>query len=218
MVSPLDRHVALIGFMGAGKSTIGEEVAERIGRAFVDVDRKIEANAGDTISEIFRSWGEAGFREIEEKMAAAELGSREPRVLALGGGALKSAATRRLLRERAPTVLVEIDVANAWERTRGGDRPLAQDEEAFRRLYDERLPAYEEAADAVAHDADDAVLVEPMAVVWRALTRFELRENLKVVVVGDGTVALITARLVRLWSPGRVAMLGERAVAPSPPM
>ena len=66
MDSPLDRHVALIGFMGAGKSARGREAAERIGRPFIDVDREIEARAGDTIVEVFRSWGEAAFREIEE--------------------------------------------------------------------------------------------------------------------------------------------------------
>jgi shikimate kinase/3-dehydroquinate synthase len=158
VVSPLDRHVALIGFMGAGKSTLGAEVAERIGRRLVDVDREIEATAGDTIPEIFRSWGEAGFREIEEEKAVEALSAREPLVVALGGGALQSDATRGLLRERATTVLVHVDVEKAWARSRRSDRPLAQDEAAFRRLYDERLPVYEEAADVVARNADDVVL------------------------------------------------------------
>jgi shikimate kinase/3-dehydroquinate synthase len=158
VVSPLEKHVALIGFMGAGKSTLGEEVAERIGRRLVDVDREIEATAGDTIPEIFRSWGEAGFREIEEEKAIETLGTREPLVVALGGGALQSDETRRLLRERATTVLADVDVETAWDRVRESDRPLAQDETAFRRLYDERLPVYEEAADVVARSADDVVL------------------------------------------------------------
>jgi shikimate kinase/3-dehydroquinate synthase len=172
--------------MGAGKSTIGEEVAQRIGRSFVDVDRRIEANAGDTIAEIFRSWGEPGFREIEEEMAGEALSSREPRVIALGGGALQSEATRRLLREGATTVLVEVDADTAWERARGGDRPLAQDADAFRRLYDERLPVYEQAADAVARDADDVVLAAGGVHVH--VGSLELLGEL---IPGDGPAALV---------------------------
>jgi len=95
--------------MGAGKSARGREAAERIGRPFVDVDREIEARAGDSIAEIFRSWGEAGFREIEEEAAVEALSAREPKVIALGGGALGSEVTRRALRDRATTVLVEVD-------------------------------------------------------------------------------------------------------------
>jgi shikimate kinase/3-dehydroquinate synthase len=196
----------MIGFMGAGKSTIGEEVAERIGRAFVDVDRKIEANAGDTIAEIFRSWGEAGFREIEEEMAVEALAIRDPQVLALGGGALQSAATRRLLRERATTVLVEIDVDSAWERARSSDRPLAQDEEAFRRLYDERLPAYEEAADAVANDADDAVLAA--GGVHVQLGSLELLGEL---LPGEGPAALVAdAHVAGMYGADAQLALGAR--------
>jgi shikimate kinase/3-dehydroquinate synthase len=144
--------------MGAGKTTIGEQAAERIGRPFVDLDREIEARAGDSIPVIFESWGEPAFREIEEEAALEALSSREPKVIALGGGALGSEHTRRLLRERATTVQVEIDADEAWRRAGGSDRPLARDEEAFRRLYEERMPAYEQAADATARDADDVVL------------------------------------------------------------
>ncbi len=158
MDSPLDRHVALIGFMGAGKSTLGATVAERIGRPFVDVDREIEERAGDTIVEVFRSWGETAFREIEEEEAREALTAGEPTVIALGGGALGCDSTTRLLRERATTVLLDVDVDTAWERSRETGRPLASDEAEFRRLFEERAPVYAEAADAVADDADDVVL------------------------------------------------------------
>ena len=67
MAGALDRHLALIGFMGAGKSTLGAEVAGRIGRAFVDLDREIESRTGSTIPELFAEGGEAGFRAIEEE-------------------------------------------------------------------------------------------------------------------------------------------------------
>jgi shikimate kinase / 3-dehydroquinate synthase len=154
----LDRHVALVGFMGAGKTTLAGEVAERLGRRFVDVDGDVERSVGMSISELFESRGEAVFRRLEEAQVLAALGAAEPAVIALGGGALASAQTRAALRERAFTVLVEVDPDEAWRRAAGEERPLARDEPAFRRLYAERLPVYREVADAVALDADDVVL------------------------------------------------------------
>src|SRR5262249_5514734 len=102
--SPLDRHVLLVGLLGARELSIGAQAAKKIGRAFVDLDREIEARAGDTIPVIFESWGETAFREIEEEAALEGLSSREPTVIALGGGALAAESTRQLLRERAITV------------------------------------------------------------------------------------------------------------------
>ncbi len=192
--------------MGAGKSTLGEEVAARIGRPFVDVDREIEANADDTIAEIFNSWGEQGFREIEEDMASRALSSREPKVIALGGGALGSEATRRLLRERATAVLLDVGVDSAWERARSSERPLAQDEEAFRRLYDERLPVYEETADVVARGADDVVLAAGGVHVH--VGALELLDEL---VPGDGPVALIAdAHVAGVYGADAQLALGGR--------
>jgi len=192
--------------MGAGKSTIGAKAAERIGRAFVDVDRQIETNAGDSIAEIFRSWGESAFREIEEETALEALAAREPKVIALGGGALGSEAVRRVLRERATTVLVEVDADLAWKRARGSDRPLAQDEEEFRRLYDERRPAYEEAADAVARNADDIVLAAGGVHVH--VGSLELLGDL---LPGDGPAALVAdAHVAGMYGADAQLALGGR--------
>jgi 3-dehydroquinate synthetase/shikimate kinase len=139
--------------MGAGKSTLGIEVARRLQRPFVDVDARIEEREGP-ISTLF----EAGrFREIEERTIVEALGD-PPGVMALGGGAVETPEVRGALRERAVTVLVEVDPDTAWARARGSARPLAQDEADFRRLYGQRQPLYEEAADARARDADDVVL------------------------------------------------------------
>src|ERR1700747_2328999 len=97
-MAPLDRHVALIGFMGAGKSTLGPDVALRIGRTFLSVDEVVEQTAGKTIPELFAE-GEARFRELEERAAASLLTSSTPKVIELGGGGGGSEHTRRLLRE-----------------------------------------------------------------------------------------------------------------------
>ena len=107
----LDRHVALVGFMGAGKSTLAPLVAERIGRRAVDVDDEL----GVDIPTLFAQ-GEAAFRAVEERRTCELLASAEPAVLALGGGAITSDAIRRALAERALTVLIDVDVETAWER------------------------------------------------------------------------------------------------------
>jgi len=154
----LNHHLALAGFMGAGKTTLGEEVARRLRRRFVDLDHEIEQQTGATIEELFARDGEPGFRAIEETISASVLDSAEPAVIALGGGTVLSSVTREILRRRAFTVLLEVDPGVAWKRASEGRRPLAIDEQAFQELYRARLPIYEEAAEAHARDADEIVL------------------------------------------------------------
>jgi 3-dehydroquinate synthetase/shikimate kinase len=151
-------HLALAGFMGAGKTTIGTEVARRLGRPFVDLDHEIERRTGSAVADLFAASGEAGFRAVEEETAAEVLGASEPAVVALGGGAVLAAATRELLAGRAFTVRVEVEPDVAWARSRESGRPLAQGEEAFRALFEERRPLYEQVAAAGARDVDGVVL------------------------------------------------------------
>ncbi|RDI75053.1 3-dehydroquinate synthase [Gaiella occulta] len=153
----LGRHLALAGFMGAGKTTLGERVAQRLRRPFIDLDREIERRTGSTVADLFAR-GESAFRAVEEEVAADVLAAAEPAVVALGGGAVLSEATRRRLRERAFTVLLEIEPDVAWQRVRDAGRPLAQREEAFRALLDERQPVYDAAAQGRARDLDGIVL------------------------------------------------------------
>jgi shikimate kinase / 3-dehydroquinate synthase len=139
--------------MGAGKSTLGREVAALLHRPFLDVDAQIEQREGP-IPGLF----ERGvFREIEEGVVLEAL-MMPPGVIALGGGAVETPSIREALRARATTVLVEVDVETAWRRVTGSDRPLAQDEAQFRKLYSSRQPLYDEAADGRARDADGVVL------------------------------------------------------------
>jgi 3-dehydroquinate synthetase len=174
--------------MGAGKSTLGPEIAVRLGRAFVDLDRELERELGRTIPELFRQeGGEAEFRAREADRAIAALRLRDPAVIALGGGAVETDAIRRELRDRAVTALVEIDVDTAWERSAGSDRPLARDESGFRALFERRRSIYEEAADARARDADDVVL----AAGGVRLGAGSLAE-LEALVPGEGPVALVS--------------------------
>ena len=142
--------------MGAGKSTVGREAALLADRRFLDTDEEIERLHGP-IPALFER-GEPEFRAIEEAVVAAALRDPEPGVIALGGGAVLSEATRKLLPRRALTVWLQIDPGKAWERVRGADRPLAQEEAAFRRLYEERAPVYADVADASATDLEDVLL------------------------------------------------------------
>jgi shikimate kinase / 3-dehydroquinate synthase len=145
--------------MGAGKTTIGREVARRLGREFVDLDDIIEARRAMSVAEIFEREGEEAFRR-EEAAAAIDVLTRRPDlVVALGGGAVSHAPeVRTQLRTRAFTVWLEVDVEVAWERVARSERPLAQDESQFRALYDEHRSTYIEVADAQAADALGVVL------------------------------------------------------------
>jgi shikimate kinase/3-dehydroquinate synthase len=154
----LNRHVAVIGFMGAGKSTLGRELAGRIDLPFVDVDDLIAEDYGATISELFARDGEDRFREVEEEWAVAMLDSPQRGVVALGGGAIESPRIRERLRKRAVTVWLDVPADEAWQRAAGTPRPLARDEQEFHARYERRRPLYGAAADFVARDVDDLVL------------------------------------------------------------
>ncbi len=207
-LNALDRHLALIGFMGAGKTTLAEEVAARIGRRAVDADRALEGRAQISIGAFFAQRGETEFRVAEAALARETFRQSPPAVVALGGGAVKTPEVRKTLRERAFTVLVEVDVDVAWQRAQGTERPLAQDEDTFRRLFDERQPLYREAADAVAHDSDGVVLAA--AGIYHELGALE---RLGELVPGDGPVALVAdATVMGIHGPVAQMALGDRLV------
>lgn len=117
--------IVLIGFMGAGKTTVGRGLARRLGRPFVDSDEVIEQATGLSIPDIFEGYGEAGFREIEARTIAGQLVG-PPVVLALGGGAVTTPSVRESLAGH-DVVLLEIALADALGRV-GGDpgRPMLQ--------------------------------------------------------------------------------------------
>jgi len=151
----LGRHLVLVGFMGAGKSTIGAEVARRLGRPFHDVDAEIEGTHGP-IGELFAHRGEPAFRELEAEFVRRACSPGEPSVVAVGGGAVETAGVFEGL--DGLVVHLDVDVDTAWARARGGDRPLAQDEGEFRARYERRRPLYEKLATALAVDAEGVVL------------------------------------------------------------
>src|SRR3990167_4452628 len=118
------RTIALVGLMGAGKSTVGRRLAEKLGRDFYDSDTEIEKAAGLSISDIFALHGEADFRRGEKQVLKRML-DLAPHVLATGGGAFLDPDTRALMKEKAVTVWLNADLETLWRRVQKRDnRPL----------------------------------------------------------------------------------------------
>ena len=142
------RTIALVGLMGAGKSTVGRRLAEKLGRAFYDSDAEIEKAAGLTISDIFALHGEADFRR-GEKQVLKRLLDLPPHVLATGGGAFLDAETRAVMKEKAVSVWLNADLETLWRRVQKRDnRPLLKRADAkahLSNLVAERQPFYSQA-------------------------------------------------------------------------
>jgi len=151
MTTQADRHaprVVLVGPPGAGKSTIGRRLAKELDVELYDTDAGIETEAARTITEIFAADGEPGFRSIEKDVVRRALDT-EQGVVSLGGGAILSAETRKLLREHT-VVYLELSVAEGLRRTGASTtRPLLNDTDPsakYRELMRERRPLYREVA------------------------------------------------------------------------
>jgi 3-dehydroquinate synthetase len=213
VVGAVDKHLALIGFMGAGKSRLGHELARLTRRPFVDSDEEIEKRLGP-IGELFER-GEPEFRRIEEQVVAEALAG--PRaVIALGGGAVLSEATKERLSRTGFSAWVQVDVDTAWARVSGSGRPLARDRAEFERLYEERAEIYDAIADGSGDDAE-SLLLSSLGIVFssrvpddaafiadeRVAALHELpllRPALWTHLVPSGEAAKTSAVVERLWS------------------
>ncbi|MEU8680484.1 shikimate kinase [Streptomyces sp. NPDC048611] len=170
MTSPA---VVLIGPPGAGKSTVGALLAERLGVGYRDTDADVVATAGRPIAEIFIDQGEAHFRDLERAAVRAAV-EGHPGVLALGGGAILDEGTRALL-TGLPVVFLDVELADAVKRV-GLDapRPLlaVNPRKQWRELMERRRPLYTEAARAVIATGERT----PGQIVEAILDALELRE------------------------------------------
>lgn len=145
----LDGHpIVLVGLMGAGKTTVGRRLAEKLGLVFVDADHEIEIAAGLTIPEIFAKHGETYFRDGERKVIARLL-ENGAQVLATGGGAYMNADTRSAIRSHGISIWLRADFDLLMRRVRRrSNRPLLQNDDpegVMRKLIAERYPVYAEA-------------------------------------------------------------------------
>ncbi|MDR7865994.1 MAG: shikimate kinase [Sporomusaceae bacterium] len=143
------KNIVLIGFMGTGKSCTGRLLAGRLGRPFIDVDRKIEQESGLAIGEIFAKHGEAYFR-AREKDVIARVARHRKAVIATGGGVVLDAENMQRLRSGGVIICLTASVQTILERTgRRNTRPLLarpDREEIVARMLAERAPLYAQAA------------------------------------------------------------------------
>ena len=151
--------IVLVGIMGAGKSTVGKILADRLGMQFIDADQEIERAAGCTITDFFEKYGEVEFRKGEERVISRILAG-EPCVLATGGGAFMSEATRLLIKKMAISVWLRVSFEVLAKRLeKRSDRPLLQTtdpQQTLKALIKKRYPIYND-ADFIVDAENDGV-------------------------------------------------------------
>jgi shikimate kinase len=135
-------RIYLVGFMGAGKSTIGRELALKLNIPFLDLDSEIEKAEGLAVRELFARFGEPHFRQIEREHLK-RVAQGPIAIVALGGGTYVDPDNRKVVDDSGVAVWLEASFSTIRERVRpDGTRPLLADVEQARHLYSERLPAY----------------------------------------------------------------------------
>jgi shikimate kinase len=161
-------RVVLVGMMGAGKTTVGRRLADRLGWDYLDSDEQVAAATGQTVPEIFAHEGEAAFRAVEARVLATALTGERPVVVSAAGGVVLSEANRALLTSSGTVVWLRADPALLARRVGAGEgRPLLDEDPpaVLARLAAERRDLYAAVA-AVTVDVDD---LSPAEVVKRIL-------------------------------------------------
>jgi len=153
-------HIFLIGFMGAGKSTVAMTLKKNYGMEYVEMDRQIENDAGMTVSEIFEKKGEKEFRRMETELIGT-FSNRKNLVVSCGGGVPMNPENVKLMKSMGTVVYLSASPETIFERVRHKHhRPLLEGNmnvEYIRKLLTERLPAYESAADITVHTDDKSI-------------------------------------------------------------
>ena len=153
----LNLPIFLTGFMGSGKSAVGQALSDLLGRPFIDLDTRIEAKADRSIPDIITSDGEERFRQLESE-ALREVMKMGATVIALGGGAILLAENRELISGHGVSVWLDVPFEVCWQRIQqdGLIRPLAPDEMTARTRYEQRLPLYQQSSIHITAGPDKA--------------------------------------------------------------
>jgi len=216
------RSIALVGLMGAGKTSIGRRLAARLGLPFRDADAEIELAAGCTVPELFLRYGERAFRDGERRVIRRLLAG-DPLVLAFGGGAFMDPETRTAARAEAVTVWLRCPLHTLVRRVSGRDhRPLLADgdpSDILQRLIDQRYPIYAE-ADVIVDCSDETPDITTSQVL-EALLAWQPPRRLSVVlpstsydvVIGDDLLSRAGALLAPVLPQKRVVVVTDTTVA-----
>jgi 3-dehydroquinate synthase len=218
LVGVIVRVVFLTGMMGSGKTEVGRALAARLGWRFIDTDAEIVAREGRSIGDIFASAGEAYFRSVEQAVLR-EASRQRSAVVATGGGAVTSAANRRIMRRAGPVVFLRAPVETLIDRIgEDADRPLlgADPRAALGRLYDQRKPLYEDASLIVeaARPIDEVVAetIARLAGSSRATVRVRLGARSYGVHIGAGILSFAGHDLTALGAGRRVLLASHGAL------
>lgn len=199
------RNVVLYGFMGAGKTAVGQEVARRLGWPFLDTDRLVERRAGKPVPRIFDEDGEAAFRALERE-AVQEAARVRPAVVACGGGAVLDPASAQALKSCGHMVWLRAELESVLRRASSEERPLLRGDArgCAAALLEERTPRYRALADVVVQ-TDGLSVAEVASRVLEELVSRETR-TVRVAVsggayavrVGEGVLPLVGVELSHL--------------------
>jgi shikimate kinase len=185
LASPPINSVFLVGFMGAGKTSVGRALGQRLNWIFEDLDDRIQAREGRTVAEIFRDSGEAKFRKAEHaalQHVLQELRGGGARIVALGGGAFVQKENAALLKESCvPTVFLDAPVEELWRRCSkqasetAAERPLLRSMEQFHKLYETRRRNYRKASLSVQTGSRTVETIAAEIAEMLGLKKIELR-------------------------------------------
>ena len=218
------RNVVLIGFMGTGKSEIGQLLARRLGWTFIDTDRRVESRERATVAQIFSRRGEEYFRAVEAQIVA-DVASRRDVVIATGGGVVLKPENMTQLRRGGWIVSLTASVDVLVDRLgEAPTRPLLRSpsggvREQLGRLLDQRRPLYRDADLLVdVSDATPARVVEAIVAFLRAHDRITIpvrvEDRLSPVHIGDGILALLPGDLFETGAGRQAVILSHRGLAP----
>ena len=213
------RPLLLNGFMASGKTTLGRLAAQRAGRAFIDLDQRIEERTGQRVSEIFAERGESGFRRLEAEALDEILGAGRADVVALGGGALLARARRLRAIDKAVVVTLAADTEEILRRsqTQPGQRPLLAGDHARERV--ENLLELRAAAYAECHVRLDTSRRSPEELAAEVLDIWQ--RDAVAVAAGEQSYSVEIGAQIALARVGerardasRVLLISDRNVAP----
>lgn len=163
-----NQPIFLVGFMAAGKTTVGRELAATLAFDFIDLDEYIEKQTGKSVRDIFAEMGEAHFRQLE-RQAIIESRNWQQTIVALGGGAYVDEQNRALLRDIGKTIWLDCPLEICLSRiAQDGSRPLAKSREEMRELLEKRIPAYSQSDYRISVDGKsiEEIVVEMSALLY----------------------------------------------------